>query len=60
MMDVKPNLSIIKRQYCLKPVVWFSCIKIIIKLVLVFKGALDNILKFSFWLNLIYHVESDC
>ena len=24
------------------------------------KGALDNILKFSFWLNLIYHVESDC
>ena len=25
-----------------------------------FKGALDNILQFSFWLNLIYHVESDC
>ena len=23
------------------------------------KGALDNILKFSFWLNLIYHVKFD-
>ena len=23
------------------------------------KGALDNILKFSFWLNFIYHVKSD-
>ena len=21
------------------------------------KGALDNILKFSFWLNFIYHVK---
>ena len=23
----------------------------------VLKGALDNILKFSFWLNFIYHVK---
>ena len=22
-----------------------------------FKGALDNILEFSFWLNFIYHVQ---
>ena len=25
-----------------------------------FKGALDNILQFSFWLNFIYHVKIDC
>ena len=25
-----------------------------------FKGALDNILKFSLWLNFIYHVKIDC
>ena len=25
-----------------------------------FKGALDNIFKFSFWLNFIYHVKIDC
>ena len=24
------------------------------------KGALDNILKFSFWLKFIYHVKIDC
>ena len=24
------------------------------------KGALDNILKFSFWPNFIYHVKIDC
>ena len=24
------------------------------------KGALDNILKFYFWLNLIYHVKCNC
>ena len=25
-----------------------------------FKGALDNILKFYFWLNFIYHVKCNC
>ena len=25
-----------------------------------FKGALDNILKFSFWLNFIYQIKIDC
>ena len=25
-----------------------------------FKGALDNILKFHFWLNFIYHVKCNC
>ena len=24
------------------------------------KGALDNILKFYFWLNFIYHVKCNC
>ena len=24
------------------------------------KGALDNILEFSFWLNFIYQVKNDC
>ena len=27
---------------------------------LVLKGAVDNILKFSFWLNFILHVKIDC
>ena len=31
-----------------------------IGLVILVKGALDNILKFSFWLNSIYHVNIDC
>ena len=25
-----------------------------------FKGALDNVLKFYFWLNFIYHVKCNC
>ena len=26
----------------------------------IIKGALDNILKFYFWLNFIYHVKCNC
>ena len=29
-------------------------------LTLTLKGALDNILTFSFWLNFIYQVNIDC
>ena len=28
--------------------------------ILYFEGALNNILKFSFWLNSIYQVKCDC
>ena len=31
-----------------------------IRAVAEFKGALDNIWKFSFWLNFIDHVKIDC
>ena len=46
---------------------FFKVFKIIIFILLLafsmktaFKGALDNVLKFYFWLNFIYHVKIDC
>ena len=33
---------------------------IVSSLLILIKGALENILKFSFWWNFIYHVKIDC
>ena len=55
-LDSFPNFCWLKYYIftlCIENVAFCHCVGYV-------KGALDNIWKFSFWLNFIYQVKSDC